>query len=263
MPGYPAPSQHILPPSPGPPPGGVGRKPPGPAPDRPARPHVRLSPLAFQHLLPLSYPCGSVPVCLVAPCVPVCVSPGPWADHSEVAISSPLLLPRPCPTVLFISLCHCGHSHTPHSVPGQGTLPGPSAVSHTALQVPTCHPHVVHTVEIFAVNKRFEDCRTRHCVSGWGMDMSPGPDPFVPPTSAPHAWAQLHVGQVLFPRLLVVGGRLCFGLWCQRRAGGQLRGAKAVEAGCTLGAGSGWGRSSCSAELTAGSDGTEPDPWTC
>lgn len=97
MPGYPAPSQHILPPSPGPPPGGVGRKPPGPAPDRPARPHVRLSPLAFQHLLPLSYPCGSVPVCLVAPCVPVCVSPGPWEDHSEVAISSPLPLPRPCP----------------------------------------------------------------------------------------------------------------------------------------------------------------------
>lgn len=70
--------------------------------------------------------------------------------------------------------------------------------------------------------------------------MSPGQGPFVPPTSAPHAWAQLRVGQVLFPRLLVVGGRLGSGLWCQRRGSGQLRGAAEAEAGAgrALGAGS-------------------------
>lgn len=121
-------------------------------------------------------PCGPMCLCVSWPHVSLCVS---MALGGSLQGGYPAF-PSCCPPVLFISFCCCDHSHAPHSVRGQGTLPGPCAVSHTAVQAPTCHPH-----EVFAVNKRFEDYRTLCCASGYGMDMNLRQGPFVPFTNAP------------------------------------------------------------------------------
>lgn len=164
-----------------------------------------------------------------------CVSPWPWVGPSKVAIP---LSPSCCPPVLFISSCCCDHSHAPHSVRGQGTLPGPCAVSHTALQAPTRHPHTV-----FAVNKRFEDCRTQCCVFDYGMDMSPTQRPFVPFTNAPklNPASGREAGPI--PKGDGEGRKAMLWAVVPAQAGGQLREGQVDGDGRSLGMGSRKGQS--------------------
>lgn len=93
---------------------------------------------------------------LPAPRVPMSASPGPtcprvslgpgWAFLSGPP-HSPLLLPRSCPTVLFMPPWPVTGTVSPLTVFPSGGRPAwsPLPVSHAATPAPAPHPHMVHT----------------------------------------------------------------------------------------------------------------------